>query len=686
MPSQAVFSSAVRLRSNYKDKVEAGIKAEALKWGIALPDDADLSDHVFFKKGDVTTRLRNRPIAANTSRLYEGQFRQFWRYCAIRGQYQPMLMLLSPAPKHVPSMELSVVEEFPRFKRLPAGTPLMSTDGSTQLKDVFGTPMTCDGGWLAPKNSEHFQAAISDIHEANERGGQYTGPCDNCRALAPEEQYKGCQHHLGEPRLFAKGNPVEHQDFKNTMETLKKAAIEDGYQENGSSQLLPSDLRIIRNHCLSSGTLVGLQTWVITISACKQGWRHDDWYDIPLEKFLPELFQIREDLLSAIALEVYGKADLLWIKQKMNADNEYPELCPCRPMLIYLHLIGIKGGYIFPSERELMNPPADGVYKTTIDYAKFLESFKELCYRILPARANFKIGTQTCRKAFYVLAIFGGGAEGAIQQSARHKSLHNSQKYSQDALTCAQTHAEHPNPSNNVCKWKAIHINGEGGNAALMTAYSGFEAIEPSLVGTYYVRTLLGVSESNPLGKNISFLISKAMRQGIDSVDPDEKLKQFIEKNIAQPEKASELLSIFGACVKKQVRGIVNASDQELLLARSVAVVPPLPAGILVQQPPKKKQKVSNDLVERHKLSDLRPREKLESMLNLWNDRNNWSKPLTSGAKSFNIKHLTPVMNCLEAHFDGNVDAFLEKYPEYKHTTFPKECCGGKGNDCTPKN
>ena len=143
----------------------------------------------------------------------------------MRGQYQPMLMLLSPAPAHVPSMDLSVVEEFPRFKRLPPGTPLMSTDGSTQLKDAFGTPMTCDGGWIAPKNAEHFQAAIADIHEANERGGQYTGHCDNCRALPLEERYKGCQHHLGEPRLFAKGSPVEHQELKSTMELMKQRAI-----------------------------------------------------------------------------------------------------------------------------------------------------------------------------------------------------------------------------------------------------------------------------------------------------------------------------------------------------------------------------------------------------------------------------------------------------------------------------
>jgi len=94
-----------------------------------------------------------------------------------------MLMLIWPAPSNVPSMELAVMEEFPRFKRLDPNAPLMSTDDSEQLKDIFGELMTCDGGWNNPKNTEHFKAAIGDLHIANSRGGQYVEHCDACRAL-----------------------------------------------------------------------------------------------------------------------------------------------------------------------------------------------------------------------------------------------------------------------------------------------------------------------------------------------------------------------------------------------------------------------------------------------------------------------------------------------------------------------
>jgi len=132
------------------------------------------------------------------------------------------------------------------------------------------------------------------------------------------------------------------------------------------------------------------------------------------------------------------------------------------------------------------------------------------------------------------------------------------------------------------------------------------------------------------------------------------------------------------------VTTIVNDSDENLLLARSVFAVP---APLAPQGPPAKKQKVEpNDLSSRHALVKSQdPRTKLEAMVNLWKDKPNWSKPLTPRAKSFFIKFLAPVMNCLERHFQGQVDALLVEHPQLQHTTFPKKCCSGTGDSCSPK-
>lgn len=683
MPSQAAFSTAAPLAARYKNKIEDGIKASARKWGVTLPNNIDLSNYDF--QGKNTTRLKNRPIQPNTSLLYEKQFRQFWKYLAIRGDYDSMLMLVAPCPENVPSMKLSSVEEYPRFKRLTKGDPLMSTDKTTRLTDICGIEMTAEGSWKAPKNVEHFSAAITNIHAANSRSGSYTEYCDACLALAPDERHKGCTFHLGSPRLFNDGDPTESIEYKNTVTTLDKLANDDGYTEKGSSSLLPSDLRILRNNLMNSGTLHGLQTWTIIICAVKQAWRHDDYYDLEFDKMLPEHFEIRPDFISALAMEVNGKADQGWIQQKLHADNEYPELCPVRPLLIYMHVIGVQGGFLFPSDDELSHPPDDGIYKTTIDYQTFLDQFKRLSYRILPPRPGFKIGCQTFRKTFYCVAVFGGGEEADVQMSARHKSVEQANKYRKDVAQYYQTHLKYPNPANNVSKWKPIHILSDGGNAALMTAYAGFDMVPPSLVGSYYVQTILGIQESSPYYKNIAFLVNASMHRGANMVDPDDALNKFASENLP-PDKVSQLQGLIGACVKKQVGNIVKHSNGDSTLATAVAPVP-IPT-VAVEEPPPKKIKakaVKNDLSERHNLATLdSSREKIDVMVSLWNGRQAWG-PLTPGAKSFKNKFLTPIMSCLANHFGGNVDDFLATYPDVQHTLFPSKCCGGVGNECSPK-
>jgi hypothetical protein len=173
----------------------------------------------------------------------------------------------------------------------------------------------------------------------------------------------------------------------------------------------------------------------------------------------------------------------------------------------------------------------------------------------------------------------------------------------------------------------------------------------------------------------------------MDDVDPDEEIERWIVDNV-HPEKAKQLAHLIGKVVRKQVATIINQSDDNnRLLARSVAAipVPAVDSFITVNEPAAKKQKVAkNDLPDRHSINTLDgAREKVEMMVTLWKGKPTWSATrLTPGAKSFSIKFLTPAMNCLDKHFGGVIDLFLEKYPNFKHTTFPTKCCNGKGTNC----
>jgi hypothetical protein len=128
-------------------------------------------------------------------------------------------------------------------------------------------------------------------------------------------------------------------------------------------------------------------------------------------------------------------------------------------------------------------------------------------------------------------------------------------------------------------------------------------------------------------------------------------------------------------------------------MIQQAPVVPsPLMNDVAALEPPKKRKKsVSDDdpsnLPARNQIVKLETtKAKIELMRTIWDDKPNWARPLTSGAKSFATKHLNPIMNCLENHFLGDIDQFCHVWnANFKHTTFATVCCDGSGTACSPK-
>jgi hypothetical protein len=62
---------------------------------------------------------------------------------------------------------------------------------------------------------------------------------------------------------------------------------------------------------------------------------------------------------------VQGKYDPEPVHLYLWVDEECPEFCLVRHLLVYVYLAGIKAGFLFPMEKELMAmPPADGTFTT----------------------------------------------------------------------------------------------------------------------------------------------------------------------------------------------------------------------------------------------------------------------------------------------------------------------------------
>ena len=76
-------------------------------------------------------------------------------------------------------------------------------------------------------------------------------------------------------------------------------------------------------------------------------------------------------------------------------DSNYPAFCPIRHLLIYVHMAGIKSGYLFPSVAELKNPPADGHFKTRVRCDAFHTAMKACIAKVLAKTTH--VGTHTYR-------------------------------------------------------------------------------------------------------------------------------------------------------------------------------------------------------------------------------------------------------------------------------------------------
>jgi len=122
--------------------VPAGIRAAARKWGVTLAEGTSFE---FDRK---VPRFGNCPIAAVTGQKYVGMFHQFWNFCALFGDYESMLMLITPAPaQQVPAMKPEILEMFLRFKMMDPDNTLQDLTGSNPVKDIKNNEILCDGKW-----------------------------------------------------------------------------------------------------------------------------------------------------------------------------------------------------------------------------------------------------------------------------------------------------------------------------------------------------------------------------------------------------------------------------------------------------------------------------------------------------------------------------------------------------------
>jgi hypothetical protein len=679
-------TTAKPLSAEVQSLVEPGIRAAATKWNVELPANVSF---VFNQKTAVAL-TGNRAISRRTKDTYARHYLQVWRFCAIIGDYSSMLILLQPMLHGVPAIKVETLEQFMCFKRRKNTEALVSmSNGGMPILDVFGLPMSCEGGWNQPTKAEQFKSSISILHRVREHTGPYYDVCDECYAKVGTARLVGCDRHSNQgARLFRSGNPTSHESFGNTLKTLSLEG--KGYESRGADQFLPKDLRRIREYLLAQNTLVGLQTYTACLLGCKMFLRPDEVLPIRIEQFIPELFIVKNDKIIGLLVWVNGKCDknvkkylFIW------ADDDCPELCPLRHLLVYIFLAKHgKSGHLFPHAKELHSPPADGIFVTEINKDSFRSAFERIVKKALPAR-KFKYGLQVFRKTGYLLAIWGNGSWTLIKESARHLTDKHAKTYRKDADALKLIDDVFKDPENRVSQWKSIKCVAPNQATYLNLESSAFALPLHELARDFVVR-ILGFSDNKPTQFDVATVITASLAYVHKLSGGECFLKLAKEMNLSDADTdrinccidlvAAERLETWKA--QSSGSGGLQFSKQDAVDDAA------LDAPIVTPASKKRKRGGGIEIHGRLLVAGIVPLEaKVAKLVELSPSVPDSPDQLTEAARTFLYRTLNPVLGCLEHHCDGNIDNFCIKWRTTFVSKFSSFCCNGKpGVQCGKTN
>ena len=298
----------------------------------------------------------------NTLKDYSNRWADICRFCMIIEDYQSATLLnRTLCPSNPFPMLPSTIAQYFDYCTLPKGQPLLKSGSTEQVLDGSGTAVLCTGRWNAPINIEKCKTAIDLLHTKYDNlNGPYRPTCEIC--LQNYEEYKinksissntstthqhydkfFCEDHADGPLIRPRGNAMESNVAREAYKRCHKIMVRD-WSVSGNIQLLPGDVRRLQHHLCNASTLYNLQIYTMIIIGIKCFLRASELIKLKIANFEPEYFIIREGCIETLCLQIRGKSDKNPVRLQLFKDNECPEFCPVRHLLVYLACSGISSG------------------------------------------------------------------------------------------------------------------------------------------------------------------------------------------------------------------------------------------------------------------------------------------------------------------------------------------------------
>ena len=190
------------------------------------------------------------------------------------------------------------------------------------------------------------------------------------------------------------------------------------YRRQPTEQLLPCYVRQLRDHLLSSNSIIDFQTFVIVMVSICLFLQFDDFVDIELSHFEQKLF----------VFDSCGNIKALCLKVLVNLLQDghiyfsgmmksVQSSALCSILLYYVYCASIKGGFLHPSEEELKSPLDNGVFVTQLSYSIAMSRMNKIAKQVL-GLVNYKVGMHTFCHTEYLFGRWGGETIELLAKSA----------------------------------------------------------------------------------------------------------------------------------------------------------------------------------------------------------------------------------------------------------------------------
>ncbi|GKY98076.1 hypothetical protein MPSEU_000765500 [Mayamaea pseudoterrestris] len=620
----------------------------------------------------------NGPVLAEKTQItsYLSYYSMLWRFLAMIGDWESMLVLLLPRPiglGKVPSMKVESLVLFLRWKKLDTNT-FLRDDDEMLLRDAnFNEPIRCNGGWKSNHSMKAFASAIVWLHMSigYEAQDSFKEKCVDCLNLFRVDQNShGCNEHFGNRQIKRIGQPTHCFKFANG----KKQLLDKDYEVHGSCAIAPWQLRKLGALLVYEG-LVGLSVWVAVLIAINLYLRADDeLLTISMESFEASSFHVEANgRINGVCLKIRGKTDSRGQYFHLWADHEYPDICPVRHLLLLVHLLGLKKGWLFQSLRSLgaNTRRDDGDYRGTkrLDYGTIFKYLKERFIELFGPETGKGFGMHSFRKGAYLKAAFQKADLRICQYDARHMRHEEAVLYLGNANTLVSSNEINPSPGNELAKaYRGVH---NGGAQPSPQEHAGKSLAQLADEFVLQLKVPHGVA------RNVRSLVIEAQQFQWSTVEGD-CLEQWL---MTVPVELRNPCKTICLRYKRHVESIYK--QQQLIEAEKVAAVTP-PSSSSSSKRAKNATPPTNFFAGRETIAQLKSLpQKLDALLEL-HDRVEAIGGverivLDAKEKKYFARTLAPVARCFKKHCGEDRDAFVGRWERTFAIKFSESCCKGVG-------